>query len=574
MKMVRGLCLVLLGLTAPAREPAGWTLVRAPHFEIYSNASEDTARSLAGDFERLHSFFARQLGVTPPGARPVRVVAFAGAAEFDHYRPRPGASAFYVGGPDRDYIVMPAGARGDLHLAAHEYAHLLLRATGWTLPDWIAEGVSEVASTVHIGQRDSRAGGDIQPHSALLRTRWMPLRDLFAFQLRAARPDSEREEVFYAQSWAVADLLALSPRYSARFPALMASLASGATAAQALAGTYHTTPEALESELRFWLRHPRAPRPLPGAPAAPALRGQSLDGFAARALLADLRFASGELAQAEALFRALAQERPRDAAVQAALGAIAVQRGDTGAAVAYWKRAVDEGIADASLCYRYAVMASSRGVPDGQIRPALERALALDRDLDDARFRLALIDKNAGREEAAVTQLRAMREPAAAQAFVYWTTLADALLTLNRRPEARQAIARAAAAAADGEQRRRAEELAWYADSELTVQMDGNQSRFVRVPLGGPPRNPFIEPGDRAQTMEATLEHVGCEEAGLTLRVQTAHGPLTLSVPDVSRVQIRNAGGTAFEFVCGPQEPRKVAVDYTSSGILRGLELR
>ena len=52
-------------------------------------------------------------------------------------------------------------------------------------------------------------------------------------------------------------------------------------------------------------------------------------------------------------------------------------------------------------------------------------------------------------------------------------------------------------------------------------------------------------------------------------------GALTLAVPDPSRVQIRNAGSVAFEFVCGPQEPRKVLVEYApATAIVRGLEFR
>ena len=57
------------------------TLGRTSHFEIYTNAGDETARSLAAGFERLHALFARQLGVTPRGA--VRVVCFATQQEFD-----------------------------------------------------------------------------------------------------------------------------------------------------------------------------------------------------------------------------------------------------------------------------------------------------------------------------------------------------------------------------------------------------------------------------------------------------------------------------------------------------------
>jgi hypothetical protein len=106
------------------------------------------------------------------------------------------------------------------------------------------------------------------------------------------------------------------------------------------------------------------------------------------------------------------------------------------------------------------------------------------------------------------------------------------------------------------------------------VEFDGKQAHTVRVPVDGPARNPFIESGDRAKSAEATLEHVECGDGGIHVKLIAAGAPLTLAVPDPSRVQIRNAGGVEFEFTCGPQQGRKVLVEYTSTGVLRGLELR
>src|SRR5215831_9876130 len=118
----------------------GWTLVPAPHFQVYSDAGAEATRELAAGFERLHSFFARQLGVAPRNG-PVRVIAFATPEEFAEYRMRPGSNAFFIGMTGGDYIVMPAGKQGDLRTAAHEYAHLLVHSTGWQLPAWLAEGI-------------------------------------------------------------------------------------------------------------------------------------------------------------------------------------------------------------------------------------------------------------------------------------------------------------------------------------------------------------------------------------------------------------------------------------------------
>jgi tetratricopeptide (TPR) repeat protein len=380
-------------------------------------------------------------------------------------------------------------------------------------------------------------------------------------------------DLFYAQSWALTDLLMLSPSYGAGFPALLAALASGVPAERALEAVYRKPLDAVERDLRARVTRSATSLPSPALPGAvPEVRVEPVPSFASRAMLADLRMANGELTAAESAYRELAAERPAAGEVHAALGTIALKRGDTGGAVASWKRAIELGVADADLCYRYAVLADGRGLP---VRAALERALALRPDFDDARFKIALLEKNAGHAEAAVDQLRAMRQISPTRAFAWWSSLADALIDLDRRGEAKQAAAEAHAHAGSDAERERATELAWIADTELAVEIEGQKFHTVRVPLGTPPRNPFIEAGDRAQRTEATMRQVECPDTGIQLVLDTTQGTLTLSVPDPSRVQIRNAGSEAFEFVCGPQEARKVLVEYApAAAIVRGLEFR
>jgi tetratricopeptide (TPR) repeat protein len=314
---------------------------------------------------------------------------------------------------------------------------------------------------------------------------------------------------------------------------------------------------------------------LPAIPGtAPEVRVDPLAPFATRLVLADLRLASGDLARAGSDFAALAAERPNSADVHAALGALALRRGDSAGAVTSWKRAIQLGIADADLCFRYAALADDRGLP---ALDTLRRAIELRPDFDDARFKLALLEKNSGHAEAALAQLRAMRRVAPFRAFAYWIAVADCNLDLDRRNEARQAALQAREHAAGDEERRRAEDFVWVADSELAVEIAGpNQFRTIRVPVKGPPRNPFIEAGDRARQAEGTLREVQCPEGGgIQLLVDSPKGALALSALDLSRVQIRNGGGEKFEFICGPQDPRKVLVEYDAEkSLLRGIEFR
>jgi tetratricopeptide (TPR) repeat protein len=576
--------LALLASIAAARPPEPWTLARSGHFEIYSDAPASTAPSLLSAFERMYSFFARQVGVTPAPNRPVRIICFGSSQEYDSYRLSPGADAYYAGTEVRDYIVMPVAPgdfqgdlHGDFHLAAHEYSHLLIHASGLHLPRWIAEGISEVASTVRIGARDSSVGGDLSSRSHLLGTaKWMPLSDLFA----TAETGSGVHALFYSQSWALTAMLMLSPDYGPRFQLLLSSLASGVGSEVALRNVYHTSPDTLTRDLHAWLARIPPPIPLPGIAAiVPPAQPVPISSFASRAMLADLRLAMGNLDQAEAIYRAMAAES-RSAEVYAALGVIALRKEDRAGALAAWRQAMDLGIGDAALCYRYAVLADQRGLAVEQIRGALERAIALQPDFDDAHFILALKEQNAGQSQSAVSHLRAIRTVSPARAFAYFAAMAAALLDLGRRADSRAAAVQAREHAATDAERGHADQLIYMADTDLSVQLtsgpDGRTHfQAIRVPYNQPPRNPFIEPGDGIERAEATLSRIECAGNGISVVVSRQEGGLTLSVPDPSRVQIRNTTpGISFEFTCGPQTPRKVIVEYTAARVLRGLELQ
>ena len=567
--------LALFAAIASARSPEPWMLVRSRHFEIYSDAGANPATSLAAGFERMHAFFERQVGATPDPRRPIRVICFGKAREYQGYRASSNADAYYVGGEGRDYVVMPAAGSGDFHLAAHEYAHLLIRSSGLSLPRWVAEGIGEVASTVQIRDRSSSVGGDLPARSRLLRSgNWLPLPELFRF----SEHEAAEQGVFYAESWALTAMLMFSPEYSPRFRLLLGSLASGVGGEAALRAVYGRSPDALVRDLRAWLAHIPPPVPLPGiGGVADAWQPVAIPSSASRAMLADLRFALGDLASAEATFRTLAAESG-GAGVYASLGLMALRRGDTPAALAAWQRAMELGIADAGICYRYAMLADLRGLEAGQVRQALERAIAIEPDFDDAHFKLALMDKNAGRPEQATAHLNALRNVTAARAFTVWSVRAEALLDLGRRDEARVAALQARASANSDEEREHAGRILYMADTDLAVQLttgpDGPHFRTIRVPHDQPERNPFIESGDGIRRVEGTLQQIECGEDGIRIGLSGQSGDLTLSVPDPSRVQVRNSPGVAFEFTCGPQTPRNVLVEYTAGKVLRGLELR
>ena len=558
-----------------------WIRASSEHFEVYSDAGANSARSTLAYFERLRAFCLSQTSLKAETRPSVRVIAFRSVDEYNAYRIRSTAAAFYVGTESRDYIVMPALTSEHFAVAAHEYAHSLIHASGLALPAWLNEGVSEVFSTARIAERDSSIGGDQAGRSRVLRSRaWMPLQDLLAVEANSPlRNDRDREALFYAQSWALAHMLVLSPAYSPRFPALISALAGGSPSGQALTSTYGKSLDAIERDLHAYVAsHPFRPVSLPGVAVPPAAaKVFELPPIASRSMLADLVGASGDLDRAVTLYRELARESSTSPEFPAALGSLALRKGDRDRARREWQRSLELGIADPALCYQYAVLAQEAGLADSQIRPALEKAVLLKPDFDDAHYLLGLIEKQSGDYAAALTQFRAMQNISPRRAYAYWDAMSDTLLALDRRDEARAAAFRAGEHAATSRERELAAQLVHMAETDLAVQFTRDAGgrptlATTRAPHNAPAWNPFIETGDRIQRAEAVLQDVDCTGAVIQVVVASERGTLPLLMSDPSRVQLRNLPGGSFEFTCGPQIPRKIIVEYNQAGLLRGME--
>src|SRR5271165_1776760 len=92
---------------APAPDPV-WRLTRSEHFEVYSQTSDQRARAILMWFEQLRAFFEQpgwNANASPPSSR-VRVILFASEQEYQPYRVRATADAYFAGNRNQDYIVM------------------------------------------------------------------------------------------------------------------------------------------------------------------------------------------------------------------------------------------------------------------------------------------------------------------------------------------------------------------------------------------------------------------------------------------------------------------------------------
>jgi len=567
----------LVAACAPA---ADWDRARSAHFDVYSQAGPQTARPLLIWFEQLRAFFEQQTGFKLGGWPPLRVIAFRSTADYEPYRLRPTADAYYVGTESRNYIVMPNST--DLRVAAHEYWHFVEHAGALQLPPWLNEGLADLFASVRLGERGAPPA-QIESYYRTLRTQEaIPLAALFATTAESPlRAERRSSDLFYAQCWAVTAMLMRSPEYSGRFVPFVAALLSGAPVEQALVRIYAKPLDAVERDLHRWVEQ-RQFTPMEFHAVLPdsgSIEESAVSAFAARSLIAEMTAASGKWDHAETLYRELAQEAPNDGGITGALATIALQKGDPDTARRLWGQALKQGISDADACYRYAVLAQNARMPAQDARPALERAVALYPHFDNALYSLALLESAAGEYEAEVKHLRAIGAIAPQRQYAYWIGMAFALNQLGGGKEAKMAAEEAKLHAATDEQRGYATQLGVLAVTDPVVQFtqDADGTRHVvttRARRDGPEWNPFIEPGDQIRRVEGYLREIKCESI-TTFVVSASAATLRLSVPDPLHVQMRNAPP---EFTCGPQPKTPViavyAVSDAASGLLRGLEFR
>jgi tetratricopeptide (TPR) repeat protein len=566
-------------VSAHAETARPWTLAANARFEIYSQLGPESARTTLLWLEQLRALLIRETGMQPDRLRPARLIGFAAAADYRPYRLTSTAEAHYVGTEGRDYIAMALDGPRAPGIAAHEYAHMALHSAGLRLPHWLAEGIAEFCATLRTEAGSVALGGDRPAHSQLLRREaWIPLAELLR-----VRHGGDAPTLFYAQSWALLDMLARAPEYG-RLRALIASLAA-LPPEDAFASVYGATLDRVTADLRAWTGRRKPAELLRLAPLAaePAVAHVSeVPRMRAQVMLATLLLDSGERERAEAVYRELLREGTEDGDVHAGLGTAALQRGDRDEARERWSRALALGVTDDALCYRYAALAQAAGLGEQDIRPVLERAAAVRPAFDDAHFSLALMDKNAGRFESALAHLRAMRAPGPNRAFAYWSAMSDALNALDRHQEAEAAARTAASHAATAEERVRASELAWIARTEVAVQAVPDaqgRPRMVtrRIPRRTEEWNPFVEPADNVRTITGALREIECGGPATRIVVEADESKHTFVIADPTRVQMRNAPP---EFTCGPQSGEAVVVVYAAprsaggDAVVRGIEFR
>jgi tetratricopeptide (TPR) repeat protein len=443
----------------------------------------------------------------------------------------------------------------------------------------LSEGLAEVFSTVQVTSSGFDFGGDLPARLDTLRRRpLIPVPEFLdgtpGLQFRESR---EKAAVFYAESWAIAGMLISSPDYG-RLDRLFEALRAGNAYAEAFSTVYGKPLASVNKDLRNWIgarAWPRHAIPRSSSPTT-VVKQERLSDLDAGMLLADLLLANRDWSRAEAKYRSLLSEYPKEPKLLASLGTLGFDSGNKTSALESWKKAIDSGAADPGLCYRFALLAEDARLPDDEIAHALQKAIAAKPDFDDARYHLAILESNRANYAAAVAQLKAMGTPPGARAYSYWSALASALSELGRTEEATAAAHQAILSAKTPEERGIAVALEYTTKTDFHVQFEQDKDGQMRAVTIRTPHgtewNPFIEAGDDIDRTSGQLRTVQCNGGKLVgFSVDTAKGALQLEVPNATRVLMRNSPS---EFSCGPQESRPVKVEYARPTANRGPLLR
>src|SRR5688572_3462862 len=188
-----------------------WDKVQSRNFLIVGDVGHARLGYIARTLEQFRLATSRTAPDRPLAAtQPLTIVVLGGNTIVDY---GPGGSGnvggYYQATNNHDYIVMSSRLFGesDFKIILHEYQHLIVRATGLSLPRWANEGLADFYSTFRESNGGKRyeIGRPVQEYLAALAANGIvPLEQFFTDDGRTMRMH-ERFRVgnYYAQSWAL-----------------------------------------------------------------------------------------------------------------------------------------------------------------------------------------------------------------------------------------------------------------------------------------------------------------------------------------------------------------------------------
>jgi tetratricopeptide (TPR) repeat protein len=282
--------------------------------------------------------------------------------------------------------------------------------------------------------------------------------------------------VFYAESWALTHMLALSSDYAAEFPKFVGSVSSGANARDSLARVYGKSLDQVTADLRHYLSRKQLPThvfDLDITAAEVESKPLSSPREQVDLALADLA-ASTPNAEADgaAALNSVSGRYPENPEAEESLGYLAMRYNRMDEARLHFQKAVDRHSNAPEVVFYLAHLESAAGAPPDRVIRLLNRALELNPDYYDARLELGFVAAKAKKFDLATSALSAASQLAKAgnphpeHAYVLSYTLAYCYAQLNQADQALVYGHKAQRAARSGEDQEQTANLLRYIDRE------------------------------------------------------------------------------------------------------------
>jgi tetratricopeptide (TPR) repeat protein len=414
--------LVVLTVPTPAAAQTrdSWRSVRTNNLFVIGNAEPERLRQVAVWLEFFHSAFGRLVSRNVlDSSVPTTVVVFRDDASFTPFKPlyqgRPAnVAGYFQPGDDVNYIAMSLDPRerDPFGVAFHEYVHLHLRDNVPGVPVWLNEGLAEFYGSLQFAGGEAVLGVTL-PYLRLLRTQeLLPLETLLSIDTRSAHyNEQDKTGIFYGESWALVHYLMLgSPGRQDQFKRFLQQVGRGDNVVRALENSFGMSLDAIEKELRAYIRQGELPSLRIASGDDPqayasytAMQRVSLSEAEANYYLGDLLLHIGRAEDAERYFKQAIALDPALTNAYAALGQLAVYQKRYPDAKKYLQRATASP-QHYLVHYHYAWILSRESVsPSGRIsgyppetaavmREQLSRTIKLAPDFAPAYYLLALVD--------------------------------------------------------------------------------------------------------------------------------------------------------------------------------------
>lgn len=403
-------CLLLLlpfvfALPALAAEPQ-WVEVRSPNFSVITDAGDKKGREVALRFEQMRHVFGTLLLKNKVNIPiPLQIIAFRNRGGMKKYLPlwkgKPiEAAGLFIGGDDRQFILLDLSTPNPYQAVFHEYAHLLLNGNYPEMPAWFDEGFAEYYSTIKVNEKEFEFGDVPEYVPYVLQGRLVPVLDLFSVSRGSAtyNESGDRRSAFYAQSWLVVHFLFDKQKLAETGEFCKLTLVEKAPLPEAFRRAFQMEPKRFDKELYDYyhsssIMRYRAPTPA-GMDAISTInyRMRRLTLLDAQVEMADVHLHLRDyLAQGITELENVAQQDPGNAAARRGLGYGYLRQGKLDKAAENFRHAVDLNFPDARVHY-YAALLAHRNISQGgagtanvqQMIRQLQTAISLDPNLADA----------------------------------------------------------------------------------------------------------------------------------------------------------------------------------------------